>query len=142
MLHTCIGVPKGNVRALGIDHEHARCAVAHLLITPPPDIIILDQMLDYTLTHGMCYYGTTIADELRAAGFKGFICICTADPLKIKGSDNFQMVLDKQGVPRTAAVLKTGYCKWLATTTASPTTDDERLVAGQAWAHDDQVGLS
>ena len=130
MLHTCIGVPKCNVRALGLDHEHARCAVAHLLITPPPDIIILDQMLDYTATHGVCYYGTTIADELRAAGFKGFICICTADPLKIKCSDSIQMMIDKNGVPRTAATIKARYVEWLAATTASTTTNDEIPVAG------------
>ena len=120
MLHACIGVPKGNVRALGLDHEHARCAVAQLL-TPLPDIIILDQILDYTATYGICYYGTTIAAELRAKGFKGFICVCTADPQLITHTDSIQMVIDKQGLPRTAAVIKAGYFEWLAATKTSTT---------------------
>ena len=142
MLHSCIGVPKGNVRALGLDHEHSRCAVAHLLSTPPPDIIILDQTLDYTLTHGLCYYGTTIADELRASGFKGFICVCTADPPKTKRSDSIQMVIDKQGVPRTAAVITAGYLEWLATTAESIPTIEESPTVELTYALDEQEGLS
>ena len=113
-----------------------------MLITPPPDIIILDQNLDFAQTHGKCYYGTTIADELRAADFKGFICVCTADPPKVKRSSSFQMVIDKHGVPHTAAVIKAGYIEWLGATAASTTTKDERPVAGLVWTKNDQEGLS
>ena len=123
-------MPPGNVRALGLYHEHARCAVVQLLTAPRPDIIILDQMLDYTATHGVCYYGTTIAAELRAAGFAGFLCICTADPQLIAHSESIQLVIDKQGVPRTAAVVKAGYCAWLAGTAKSTTAIEEQPATG------------
>ena len=38
------GIPAGNVKALGMDVNHARNAVAHLMEPPLPDIIVLDQV--------------------------------------------------------------------------------------------------
>ena len=50
--HKYFAIPKSNVRALGQDIAHAENVLSYLL-TPPPDIIILDQLLD-TQSHTVC----------------------------------------------------------------------------------------
>lgn len=43
---------------------------------PAPDVLILDQHLDYS---GVILYGTDVAQRLRTAGYGGFICVRSAN---------------------------------------------------------------
>ena len=107
-LHRLFNIPKDNVRALGIDVEHARNAVTLLLATSP-DIIILDQMLDYTNSAGMCFYGTDVATDLRATGYEGFICLCTAGARDMACPATVDLLIDKLGLPVTVAAIKAAF---------------------------------
>ena len=114
-LHKYFDVPKRNVRAIGLDVEHARSAVKTLLSPPRADIIILDQLIDYTTTHGECYFSTDVAKQLRAEGYSGYICLCTASAPDFEClPTSINIVIDKQGVPLTASKIKCAYAEWIS----------------------------
>ena len=84
-------------------------------ITEPPDIVVLDQHLDYIEDVGREYLGTDIARELRDKGYRGCVCLCTASapemldkPLPV----GIDFVLDKGGAPKLARDLVRAYSRW------------------------------
>lgn len=55
---------------------HGTCTHPPLARWPAPDVLILDQHLDY---QGAIVYGTDVARRLRCAGYAGFICVRSAN---------------------------------------------------------------
>ena len=69
------------------------------------------QLLDYSVTHGICFYGTVITKDLRKAGYEGFVCICTAS-VDLISAEGVDLIIEKSSIPETADAIKAAYTSW------------------------------
>ena len=98
---------------LGDDVQETRDAVKHIIA--PPDIVVLDQHLDYLQDVGSAYLGTEIARELRDKGYRGCVCLCTASAPEMLDKPlpaGVDFVFDKGGAPKLADDLVRAYSQW------------------------------
>ena len=142
-LPVLLGVPETNVRVLGSEQE-VRNAVDEIFAFQP-DVVVLDQNIDFVASTGMCYLGTKIAHELRARGFVGLVCLCTADASveSIEVSSGFKqkddasesqcqhstidLILEKSDVAQMAAAVLRAHCARHAAAAAPPSSSPKAV---------------
>ena len=77
VLPDILGNPE--ITCLGVEEHETKGAVALILsMNPPPDVVILDYMLDYSRSGGESYTGTDLAKELRGGGYQGLLVLRSA----------------------------------------------------------------
>ena len=112
-----LGLHARHVTVYGDDEAETRGAVEHILqATPRPDVVLLDQCLDYMPSHSVSYLGTNIASDLADRSFEGFVVLCTASaPVFIREGRTFpgvNAIVDKNGVGNVAAQVIAAFWVW------------------------------
>ena len=90
------------ITCLGVEEDETKGAVALILsMDPPPDVVILDYMLDYSRSGGEFYTGTDLAKGLRYGGYQGLLVLRSATVFSIDGDERpeelslFDLVVEK-----------------------------------------------